>query len=352
MGFGRLGHGDVENDGFLRSDPIQGISLVAVVLVSDEEDCSSRDTRHFTPELYLDPNDPEDAQLSMQDLNLRCYYRDQADLGLPSAQKRLYEPSRYVDGLRALRPGNEDLVVFAAIVGVPPDLVGESARNRVDFNSGASRNAYYDGILADPRMMHVPDPTKVPGEGNLTPSCSTANGVAYPPRRITQVVRGFGERGALQSICQDDFGPAIDAIIDVISTRGGAGCLPRALGRPADGLVDCRVVWELPPPASGPAGTPTSCSDRPYLAFLDASMPTTDAGGQICVVNQLAIIDETIQPTNDLADGWYYDDFSMEVERDCPPEAPQRISFTPAAKPGAGVVVKLECLQSPSSSCP
>lgn len=339
MGFGTLGHGDTDNKDFLRNDPIQGISLIAVIVVSDEEDCSSLDTSHFTPELYLDPNDAEDAKLLMQDLNLRCFYNKQ----------NLYDAERYVAGLQALRPGNEHLVIFAAIVGVPPDLVSEDKIAAVDFSDEAARNAHYDGILNDPRMVEVPDPALMMGEGNLTPSCKTANGTAYPPRRFVDVVRGFGESGVLQSICQDDFGPAMDAIIEVIAKQLGAVCLPRALVRDSDGLVGCNVVWELPVPGQAPMGTPTSCGDVPYLKTPEKGRQTTDAGGQVCVVQQLAVMNKATQPTDGISDGWFYDDFTDDVAQDCPAATPQRVAFTNSAKPKTGVVVKLECLNEAQS---
>ena len=43
-GFGTVGHGDTENAGFLRNDPAQGLSLITVILLTDEEDCSSSNT--------------------------------------------------------------------------------------------------------------------------------------------------------------------------------------------------------------------------------------------------------------------------------------------------------------------
>jgi hypothetical protein len=359
MGFGRLGHGDVENVGFLRNDPTQGISLIAVIVVSDEEDCSSRDTRHFTPELYLDPNNPADAALLMQDLNLRCYFREMADQSLPANQKGLYEPDRYIAGLQALRPGNENLVIFAAIVGVPEDLVNETARANVDFADPVSRMGYYQGILNDPRMMAVPDPSRPPGEGNLTPSCTTANGVAYPPRRFIQTlmdttdemgnVRGFGESGVLQSICQDDFGPAMDAIIEVIAKQLGAVCLPRSLVRNSDGMVGCNVVWELPVAGRAPEGTPKQCSDAPFLSVPEKGRQTTDEGGQVCVVHQIAVMDKKTVMTGGITDGWFYDDFSEDVAQDCSSATPQRVAFTDNARPKTGVVVKLECLNETQS---
>ena len=89
---GTPGHGDVENAGFLRPD-----SVLAVVLLTDEEDCSIRSGSE-------DIFNPESA-VYLGDINLRCYaYKD--------AQ---WPVQRYIDGFKALRPGRENLVVFAAI---------------------------------------------------------------------------------------------------------------------------------------------------------------------------------------------------------------------------------------------
>lgn len=216
MGFGVSGHGDVENAGFLRPGGGDDVSVVAVVVVTDEEDCSSLDTRHFTPELYLDPNDPNDAALLMQDLNLRCFHNPQ----------NLYPVSRYVDGFQRLRQGAEQLVVFAAIAGIPPDLVDAEALGKVDFGVDAERDAFYAAILADPRMTEAPDPSRPPGEGSLTPSCNVPDrGLAYPPRRLTALARDFGENGIVQSICQDDFGPAVDVIVGAIGRTVANACI-------------------------------------------------------------------------------------------------------------------------------
>ena len=94
-----LGHGDTDNLGFLRNDPTQGLSLIAIIVVTDEEDCSSSNTKHFTPPTYLDPNDP----LASQPLNLRCYYNEKNQNG-----DELYKLERYVNGFKALRPGQRE----------------------------------------------------------------------------------------------------------------------------------------------------------------------------------------------------------------------------------------------------
>jgi hypothetical protein len=53
--------------------------------------------------------------------------------------------------------------------------------------------------------------------GNLVPSCVTPTTNATPPRRIVDVARGFGKNGRVQSICDADFAPAVDAILDMLA---------------------------------------------------------------------------------------------------------------------------------------
>lgn len=197
------------NLGFLRNDP-DDPSLIAIVVLTDEEDCSVKSTDHLKPNNQL----AEDSPYRAQDINLRCYYNKQF----------LYDiENRYLAGLRALRPGREDLVFFSVIAGVPADLVDSDALARVDFSDADARDEFYDGILDDPRMQEEVDPTTSPGsgQGNLRPSCvrapaagETTASTAFPPRRLVSLARAFGEHGMVQSICQDDFGPAVEAIAD------------------------------------------------------------------------------------------------------------------------------------------
>jgi hypothetical protein len=334
---GRYGHGDQPvtqggNQGFLRNDPTLGVSLIAIVIVSDEEDCSSKDTSHF-----VSTNDPMNP-LSKQGINLRCFYNKQ----------NLFEVERYVQGYKGLRPGAEQLVIYGAIVGVPPDLVDANAREGVDFDSAMSpsRDQYYDKILTDFRMEERPVNEDTPSLANVAPSCTREDVTgepanAYPPVRMVQVAKAFGPNAVVQSICQDDFGPAMDAIIDVIAKQLGAVCLPRPLVRKSDGKVGCNVVWELPKPGTAPAATPTECN-LPYLKDVGMGRaPTNERGGRNCTVDQLQVVRVGDKPEGE---GWYYDDFTEEREAECPKSQPQRVSFSANAKPPTGVTVKLECL--------
>jgi hypothetical protein len=215
---GTWGRGDLPearggNLGFLRNDE-DDPSLIAIVVLTDEEDCSVRATEHLMPNNQL----AEDSPYRAQDINLRCYYNKQF----------LYDiENRYLEGLRALRPGREDLVFFSVIAGVPADLVDSDVLARTDFSDADARDKLYDGILDDPRMQEELDPSTNPGtgQGNLRPSCVRAvegeNTVAtaFPPRRLVSLARAFGEHGMVQSICQDDFGPAVEAIVDGLAAH-------------------------------------------------------------------------------------------------------------------------------------
>jgi hypothetical protein len=331
-GFGTTGHGDGMNIGFLRNDPTVGLSVIAVIVVSDEEDCSSMDTRHFTPPQFLDPADP----LAQQGLNLRCFFNPQ----------NLFDVQRYVDGLQALRPDSPATVIFGAIVGVPPDLVDADARAGLDFGDEEAREAFYTNILNDPRMQELPDPTRTPEQGALlTPSCQSDNdgdgeieSRAFPPRRIVEVARRFGASGMVQSICQADFAEPITAIVGTIGRQLGAVCLPRKLERGDADKVDCDVLWELPAPGAAPASTPVSCDQRPWLRKVERG----GAAGEVCVVTQLPVENRMVPDVN-LGEGWFYDDFSAEALQTCTNDAQQRIAFTAGAKPPTGVRVRLDC---------
>jgi hypothetical protein len=163
---GTLGRGDVPvaqggNFGFLRNDPITGLSLIAIVVVTDEEDCSARTTEHLKPPSQL----AADSPYKNQDINLRCHYNPTLAYDVTN---------RYLRGFRLLRQGNENLVVFAAITGVPKDLVDKKTLDGFDYSEEGPRNAFFDNILNDPAMQETVDPTTNPGmgTGNLVPSCS------------------------------------------------------------------------------------------------------------------------------------------------------------------------------------
>jgi hypothetical protein len=336
------------NGDFIRNDPNEGPSLIALVLVTDEEDCSSNKMNHFVP------------SAATTGLNTRCFFEGQR-----AEPNNLYDIERYISTFKALRPGQENLVIFAGIVGVPPELVTSERLAEIDFSKPNESNAFFDGLLAAPAMIETLDPrgNADPADDNLVPSCDRGTDAkAYPPRRIVQVAKGFGANGVIQSICQEDFGPAMDAIIEVIAKQLGTVCLPRPLVRNAEGLVGCNVVWELPTQPIG--GSPTECGQKPFLLPPDPGRAVrSGTGGAVCKVAQLAVVDR--DTPNDLGElkeaqatlngdvlateGWYYDEFSMATQSECLGTQRQRITFTFNAQPPTGVTVKLECLNETQS---
>jgi hypothetical protein len=335
--------------GFPNGEFIREDSLIAIVVVTDEEDCSSRNLEHFVPG-YSDTG-----------LNTRCFHE-----GQNPADSKLFDIQRYVQSFKALRPGREHLVIFAGIVGVPERLVTRDAMKAFDRTKPEQADAFFDGLLADPEMQERIDDKgdADPTNDNLIPSCDRGElATAFPPRRIVQVAKGFGANGVIQSICQDNFGPAMNTIIDVIAETIGNVCLPRPLVRNSEGLVECSVIWELPAVSTGDA--PTACNQRNFLLPVGPGRAGTGTGGRVaCKVAQLAVVDlampnaenETkmaIPTLNDgvmIDQGWYYDEFSKDTHDDCRMlEDKQRITFTPMAEPPTGVTVKLECLNETQS---
>lgn len=297
---GTRGHGDRENDGFLRAD-----SALGLIVLSDEDDCSVR----AGAEDFFDP-----ASVTYSGaIDTRCHrYR--------SAQ---WELSRYVDGFRALRRGRESLLVFIAIAGVPADLIRSGTPDFV-------------AILSDPRMQEraavVPPPPSASDTVDLEPSCGVPGAsLAYPPRRLVEVAQAFRENGAVQSICQSNY---LDAL-NVFVTRGTGSCLWYQLPRNASGFVGCNMILTIPPPGTFD-GLAVVCAD---LVGADPTPLRANADGSIeCRMPQLSIASGAVPS----GVGWYYDDFTMHNAQRCSPEG-QHIAYTRNAVPPLGVSAALDC---------
>lgn len=258
------------------TDLIRGDSVLAIILISDENDSSTQDPNLFS----LDT--PPFASIG---LNFRG--RD-----FPDA---LYPISRYVEGLLALRVPRSHLV-FGAIVGVPPEAIAAHMTE--------------DQLLALPAMQEVDDPVH---NDRFIAACRgpLQTDGAYPGRRAIEVARGLRDAGAgttVASICGADFEGALDEIIDRIGDATRGTCLPRALQADADGRVPCEVAEVLLPIGSA-ADERTHCASlaHPDAYALDG-METVQLNGapatrEVCRVRQLARAD-----IGGTSAGWFYDD--------------------------------------------
>ncbi|MBW1905873.1 MAG: hypothetical protein JRJ24_11300 [Deltaproteobacteria bacterium] len=197
------------NSGFNRDG-----ALLAVILITDEDDCSTTDPRVFDVEPRTS-NPFQGPFTSMDELqfNLRC-----------SAHKNaLQEIQRYVDGIASLKD-DPSQVVFAAITGIPED----PALDRVNFNSDEERYAAILDEAVTPAMAEVPNPADADTQGQqLTPACTATDGSgdAFPGRRIVETMEGLAVdlRRGLFTGAQRDRRP---------HRRRAASALPSASAQP------------------------------------------------------------------------------------------------------------------------
>jgi hypothetical protein len=300
-----------------------------IVVVTDGDDCSARDTSLFRPDGQLDADDPlKDVGLSVRCSQFPEYLHDVT--------------TRYAEAFKALRAAREQHFIYGVIAGVPKDLVDATARAAVDFADPMQRDAYYDGILSDSRMQQVVVEGAMVNDARLSPSCDTVSGTATPPVRLVQLAKAMGEQAVVSSLCDTDLADAVTPLIEKVAARKDPSCMH---GLPAreQGVVPCDVVWELPLPGRAPAATPIQCSQMPFLAEADR-YPSDPDGRERCVVTQLPFGGEA--DSAPLGEGWYFDEASDELARACP-AGDGRIAFTPYAKPPTGVTVYLDCGSNP-----
>jgi hypothetical protein len=317
------GHGSTSpvaggSGGFARNEAANGVSLLAIIVVTDEDDCSAADT-----DLFRSASDPADP-LSEQPMSLRCM----------SNKASLYPVERYVNALQLLRPNHPDSILLGVIAGVPADLIPSEG---VNYDDDSHRAAIYAGISADDRMREriVSDGTTE--SRRLAPSCSRTDpsGVkteATPPRRLVDLARQFGGNGRVQSICRSVLTPAIDGMIDMVAQDPHEFCVPKPLAA-RDGKVDCDVVVDLPP-AAAELGDVAPC-DTPFLKAVDGEPPRISFGVR-CSYVQVAAKDG--QPAE--GQGFYYDD-SAAAAATC--QSGQRIVLTRGAEQPENAHVFLDC---------
>jgi hypothetical protein len=181
-----------ENRGFLRAD-----AHLAIVLISDEDDCSG-DT---TTTLFTD-----DASFPGSAASFRCAQTGHVcngqsppvaefDAPLENCQAnpagRLIKVSEMVDSIRALKRQPDRQILVSGIFGWPTNTFG--ARYRY-----ARTQAGIDQV----------------------PTCASAStGDATVGLRLKQFVESFGAAGTFTSICTDDFSPALKKIGEALAGR-------------------------------------------------------------------------------------------------------------------------------------
>lgn len=293
-------HDEGANAGFLRED-----SLLAVVMLTDEEDCSVRRDLPDAVELFADA--------ALGNPNLRCFRH---------GGQYLTPVREFVDRLMALRADRPDHLVFAGITGIPLETgCPLSDMGDADFSC----------VLADPRMQQV---EAADGTG-LVPACQIiGRGEADPARRIVEAIQGVdaaGGSGIVRSICEADYRPAMEAITSLIQSKVLGACLARPL-QVVEDQVDCVIRETFADDRECGAGR----IDRGVLNGRrecrlcqrgDGAGPADENGPDL---SQCA-------SSNESGDYWEY----VPAASDCP--ATGKVSFLGMAVPLPGSAVRLEC---------
>ncbi len=231
-----------EETGFPRAD-----GLFAVIVVTDEEDCS------------VDDDDAFFGPMQPLEYNVYCG-RNQAQLTpVPELLERI----------RGDR--DEEDFIFAAIAGVPV---------------GTPPNADPASLLAREDMQFREDGARAPQPVAVCGSDSPDDfGEADPARRLVEL-SGLVSASVLTTICADDFGPAISLIGERIGASIPGVCLIRALPSGVVGRVPCDVSVTLPVGAT--------CAGRPGYRPLGV-----EGDREVCELEQVA------GPAS--GSGFYYD---------------------------------------------
>jgi len=250
-----LNGSNATNAGFLRDG-----AYLAVIFITDEDDCSTEDTLMFDPnQNSLD--DPLGFRSSFRcfDFGVVCEPDDPRTIGVkencvPRADSEyMFDPAEYIDFLRELK-GDPDLVLLAGIIGVPSPV-------RVELNSRSE-----------------PELAKSCGENPADPMSG-----AVPALRIESVLDAFAQQATKTSICDTDLSDALAKIAALLAAHIGTPCLE---GNIADadpnepGLQpDCEVALVRYPgtdreqqtkiPECDAPADPAASTNQPCYAFLD-----------------------------------------------------------------------------------
>ncbi len=226
------------DEGFVRDE-----ALLAVIVVTDEDDCSVAD-----PALL----DPEDWALGPAS-SFRCFAWGVVCEGAPA------EP--WTGGPRHdCRPGGDYLE--------PPDVAAGFLR---DLKPGRALLAVVSGP-ASPVFVSE----DVSGMPEVLPSCVSPFGRAAPAVRLASAVQSMGEQGLTIDFCDGDFSPALDAIGAHIGERLASRCLTRIPAGACSLVADGRSLAPCAAAGAGACWRVVENADCETGRALDAPGDTLD----------------------------------------------------------------------------
>jgi hypothetical protein len=172
-------HAKDKNKGFLRE---KEKSLLAIIFITDEDDCSAYDPELFTHGYTT----PEWAP------GVRCAFQ----------RGYLHNIDKYVNAFKRLRP--KEHLVIAGIIAPP-----------INPN---------DPLKPHPEI----DPQTLNTNPELVPSCMSEKGglaKAFDSTRVRQVLHKFGAQAIEHNLCSSDWTPALNGVAERIKEMISAGCL-------------------------------------------------------------------------------------------------------------------------------
>ena len=234
------------NEPFLRVG-----AVLAVVIVTDEEDCAVKNYQYFDPAKANDPNynqywedfpgtpgmkkDPTsavcwNAGTDCVDANLDTIYES-----CVSADKGVLQPtSRYIDYLKkTLIQDKKKDVVMLGILGVPPVTQRNPDPPYEPQDGGVFDLVYRDWIATDILPGDPKSFQQKQYEFGVGPGCSNvATGQAVPPVRVKEVCESLNIpddpgtdkdeaelRCCIESICDTDFSNAINCLAGILEDK-------------------------------------------------------------------------------------------------------------------------------------
>jgi hypothetical protein len=384
------------NAGFLRDE-----ALLAIVVLTDEEDGSVRDCAHdggFSRQGGGVCNDATDVyQVASQrwghatSLDQRMYRYTPG-----SAQDPTYNLDRYYNtaaptvanrwsrDLLSLKPFHPERIFFAAIVGVPltlplagrgnaevdwdqllgapsaqgpDDFYGRDSQTAIHGTQGSSGPFSMRAADAEPDCLRVIPACR--GSGSVFDplhACSPGQPVAFPSRRIVEIARRFSEfpacaglgchNGLVTSICGNDFTPVLRSLVERIRWRAEPYCLsPIETTQDAQGNVVASCVMHDIQPLGVSGCDPTKGLFLP----VDPELRTVNLHGewqQVCELQQIATAPASADPNTSqrpvsTEPGWY---LSQRPSEDSP-WCRFRVLFTDRGRPRDGHITHLECVR-------
>ncbi|MBT8495751.1 MAG: hypothetical protein KJO07_22065 [Deltaproteobacteria bacterium] len=206
------------NEGFFRKD-----SLLAIIFITDEDDCSMTDAGLMEPAECSEPFDSGSCPLGPLS-SFRCF-----EFGVECDQGNLRSP-----GVKSDCKPTDDSPYMQRLDAVAGAVRAIKDPERVFVAAIA-------GTLGD-ALVELGGPAK--DSPTLAPACSSDAGVAASPYRLASFLGLFPNQD-LRSICDADLGPALGGIATEIGLRLGDECVPGSieLSPEQPGIeVDCSVL--------------------------------------------------------------------------------------------------------------